>query len=163
MLRPGQRVVDLGCWPGGWLQVAAKAVGAKGRVVGVDLVQIEPLPFANVIAFSGDLSEPTVSKTILEQLQGPADVLLCDAAPKRTGVRSADRAREEALLEAVEVRVPELLRAGGTLVMKLIESPEAHTVARRIGSRFGSVRILGLQATRKGSSEKYLLATDFET
>ena len=108
VLRPGQRVVDLGCWPGGWLQVAARVVGPRGRVVGVDLAAIEPpLDNANTIAFEGDITEAAVRKRILEELGGPADVLLSDAAPKLSGIRVADRAREEALLEAIKARVPE--------------------------------------------------------
>src|SRR5687767_14445980 len=88
VLRPGQRVIDLGCWPGGWMQVAAREVGSAGRVVGVDLAAIEPsLEFANAIALVGDLAQPAVRKAILESALGPADVVLSDAAPKLTGVR----------------------------------------------------------------------------
>ena len=100
-------MVDLGCWPGGWLQVAAAAVGASGRVVGVDIAPMDPpIEIANVIAFQGDLGEASVIAALLEALGGPADVLLCDAAPKLTGVRDADRAHEGALLEAVERALP---------------------------------------------------------
>src|SRR5688500_18784136 len=103
VLRRGLRVIDLGCWPGGWLQVAAQEVGATGRVVGVDLAAIEPpLEFANVIALAGDLRQPAVRKAVLEAAAGPADVVLSDAAPKLTGVRATDRAREEELLAAIE-------------------------------------------------------------
>jgi 23S rRNA (uridine2552-2'-O)-methyltransferase len=162
LLRPGDRVVDLGCWPGGWLQVAAEAVGPRGRVVGVDLAAIDPpIPFETVIAFQADLSEPTVSARILEALGGQADVLLSDAAPKLTGVRATDRAHEEVLLEAIEALVPALLRPGGSLVAKLLEGPEAQAIAKRLRKRFGSARITTSQAMRKGSSEKYLIARDF--
>ena len=70
LLRRGDRVVDLGCWPGGWLQVAAAQVGAGGRVVGVDLAAIEPplVDLANVVAFVGDISEPAVLEEVLEAL-----------------------------------------------------------------------------------------------
>ncbi len=81
LLRPGQRVIDLGCWPGGWLQVAAEAVGPKGRVVGVDLAAIDPpLNNENVIAFCADLTQPSVVAELIERLGGPADVVLSDAA-----------------------------------------------------------------------------------
>jgi len=163
VLRPGQRVVDLGAWPGGWMQVAATIVGPAGRVVGVDLAEIEPFPeLANVIAIQADLSEPGVDARILEALGGPADVVLSDAAPKLTGVRATDRAREETLLEAVEVLVPKLLRPGGALVLKLLEGPEAQAVAVRLGKRFRTAKTTKLKATRQGSSEKYLLAWDRE-
>jgi 23S rRNA (uridine2552-2'-O)-methyltransferase len=153
--------VDLGCWPGGWLQIAAPIVGPSGRVVGVDLAETDPLPFENSIAFQGDFSEAPVIERILAELGGPADVLLSDAAPKLTGVRATDRAREEALLEAIEAAIPRLLRPGGTLVAKLLEAPESQAFANRQRARFESARITKSQATRKGSSEKYLIAKDY--
>jgi len=162
VLRAGQRVADLGAWPGGWLQVAAGLVGPSGRVVGIDLAEIEPLSeLANAIAIQGDLTEPGVAARILDALGGPADVVLSDAAPKLTGVRATDRAREEALLEAVEALVPQLLRPGGALVLKLLEGPEAQQVADRLGRRFASRKATKLRATRQGSSEKYLIAKEF--
>jgi 23S rRNA (uridine2552-2'-O)-methyltransferase len=164
LLPPGARVVDLGCWPGGWLQVAAERVGPSGRVVGVDLAAIDPpLGNANVVALRGDIAQPTVIAEILAALGGPADVLLCDAAPKLTGIRDADRAAEEALLEAVEAALPRLLRPGGDLLCKLLDGPEAVAVARRIGAAFRESRTLKPEATRKGSAERYLLAHAFET
>jgi 23S rRNA (uridine2552-2'-O)-methyltransferase len=162
LLRPGDRVVDLGCWPGGWLQVAAEAVGPSGRVVGVDLAAIAPpIPYETVIAFRADLVEPGVAARILDALGGPADAVLSDAAPKLTGIRATDRAHEEALLEAIEALLPPLLRPGGTLVAKLLEGPEAQSIAKRLQERFASARITKSQATRKGSSEKYLIARNF--
>ena len=162
LLRRGDRVVDLGCWPGGWLQVAAEAVGPSGRVVGVDLAAIDPpIPFESVIAFQADLAEPGVAARILDVLGGLADAVLSDAAPKLTGIRATDRAHEESLLEAIEALLPDLLRPGGTLVVKLLEGPEAQAIAKRLQKRFASARITTSQATRKGSSEKYLIARDF--
>jgi 23S rRNA (uridine2552-2'-O)-methyltransferase len=162
LLRAGQRVADLGCWPGGWLQVAAGAVGARGRVVGVDTAAIDPpLELANALALVGDLTQAAVLDEILRELGGPADVLLCDAAPKLTGIRDADRAHEEALLEAVEAALPRLLRPGGSLLLKLLEGPEAQRIERRIRGRFAQARSLRPEATRKGSSERYLLGREY--
>jgi 23S rRNA (uridine2552-2'-O)-methyltransferase len=163
LMRSGDRVVDLGCWPGGWLQVAGAAVGPRGRVVGIDLAPIEPLASENVVALSGDLTEAGVDARILEALGGPADVVLSDAAPKLTGVRATDRAREEALLEAIETLIPKLLRPGGTLVAKLLDAPESQAFVSRLRRRFASARVTKSQATRKGSSEKYLIANGFQS
>lgn len=152
-------MIDLGCWPGGWLQVAAAAVGANGRVVGVDLAAIDPpLELANVVAIQGDISEAAVVAQVLEALGGPADVLLCDAAPKLTGVRDADRANEERLLLAVEAALPKLLRAGGDALVKLLEGPEAQAIDKRLRARFETAKSLKPGASRPGSSERYLLA-----
>jgi len=159
LLRPGQRVADLGCWPGGWLQVAAAAVGPRGRVVGLDLAAIDPpLEYENVIALVGDVSHPVDLQAVLEALSGPAELLLCDAAPKLTGVRATDRAREEVLLEAVEAAVPLLLAPGGDLLLKLLEAPEAEAIARRLRARFERSRSLKPEASRPGTSERYLVA-----
>jgi len=163
LLRPGQKVIDLGCWPGGWLQVAAEAVGRRGRVVGVDRAAIDPpLENENVIAFCADLTEPTVSKELLERLGGPADVLLSDAAPKLSGIRAADQAREGALLEAIEALLGDLLRAGGALLIKILEGPDALLVERRLRGEFETAKTVKPSASRRGSSERYLLGRGYK-
>ena len=132
-------------------------------MVGVDLAEIEaPLRNENTVAFVGDLADPAISQEILARLGGPADVVLSDAAPKLTGIRATDRAREEALLEAVEARLPELLRPGGGALVKLLDCPEADRLRGRLAARFGQSRVLRPQATRKGSSERYLLLRGFK-
>jgi len=139
--------------------VAAERVGPEGRVAGVDLAPIEPpLGIENAFAIQGDLTQPEVLQALLDALGGPADVVLCDAAPKLTGIRATDRAREEALLEAVEAALPTLLRPGGDLLCKLLDSPEADAIAKRIGASFRESKTLRPEATRKGSAERYLLA-----
>ncbi len=160
LLRPGQRVVDLGCWPGGFLQVAADAIGPAGVVVGVDLVAIDPpLQNANAIALQGDLADEAICERVLEALGArSADLLLCDAAPKLTGVREVDRAAEERLLEVVAGLIPRLLRPGGDLVLKILAGPEAQQVEQGIRGFFERAKIVKTEATRKGSSERYLVA-----
>jgi 23S rRNA (uridine2552-2'-O)-methyltransferase len=142
--------------------VAAAAVGESGRVVGVDIAEIDPpLKIANVIAFQGDLAEPAVIAQLLEALRGPADVLLCDAAPKLTGVRDADRAHEGALLEAVEHALPALLRPGGDALVKILESAEAQAVDKRLRALFTRAKSVRTAASRPGTRERYLLAFGF--
>jgi 23S rRNA (uridine2552-2'-O)-methyltransferase len=162
ILAPGQRVVDLGCWPGGWLQEASRAVGPRGRVVGVDLVPIDPpLKNENVVSFVGDLEDSHLCEQIRVELRGSCDVLLSDAAPKLTGVREADRAAEERILEAVERMIPLILQEDGDLLIKLLECPEAQNFQRRIRACFASAKTVRAEATRKGSSERYLLARGY--
>lgn len=157
-LQHGARVVDLGCWPGGWLQVAARAVGAEGCVVGVDVRALDaPLDEMNVRFLEADLTDPDVATRVRAALGGPADVLLSDAAPKLTGIRDTDRAREEALLEAIERLLADVLRPGGDLLVKLLEGPEAQQIAKRLEKRFDRARSLKPKASRKGSTERYLL------
>ena len=162
LMRRGNRVVDLGCWPGGWLQIAAEAVGPSGLVVGVDLAAVDPpIESANVVAICGDITEASVLEEISAALGGRADVLLSDAAPKLTGIRAVDRAREEGLLESIEARVPEILRPGGSLLLKILECPEAQAIDRRIRARFTTAKTVKAAASRKGTTERYLLATGY--
>src|SRR3990172_900761 len=86
LLAPGHFVVDLGAWPGGWLQVARGRVGERGRVVGLDLAAIEPLGAPNVTVVTGDVRDPAVVAAVRARLGRPADVVLSDLAPKLTGV-----------------------------------------------------------------------------
>jgi 23S rRNA (uridine2552-2'-O)-methyltransferase len=143
--------------------VASEVVGSKGRVVGVDLAEMEPLSsLANTFAFTGDFSEVSVVEQILEKLTGPAQVLLSDAHPKVTGVRTVDRAREEALLEAIEAALPRLLEPGGSLLFKLFECPEAKQVENRLRTQFTKCKRLSPKASRKGSSEMYFYADNYK-
>ena len=156
-------MLDLGCWPGGWLQVAAKRGGASGRVVGVDVKPLdEPLDEPQVSTLEADLSDRELPERLLEALGGPADVVLSDAAPKLTGVRDTDRAREEVLLESIEALLPRVLRPGGDLLLKILEGPEAQAVERRLRARFQRAKAVKPAASRKGTTERYLVARGFK-
>lgn len=155
--------MDLGCWPGGWLQVISPAIGPKGRVVGVDLAPIDPpLELANSVDIVGDLEDPALCEQVLELIGSPADLLVSDAAPKLTGIRDVDRALEERVLEAIEATIPLLLREGGDLLLKILESPEAANVDRRIRKSFSKAKTVKSEATRRGSTERYLLARGYK-
>ncbi len=159
ILKRGAKVFDLGCWPGGWLQVAAQVVGPKGRIVGVDLAELDPpLYEKNVQFLCADLTDASTADALLALLGGTADVVICDAAPKLTGVRATDRAHEAALLEAIEALVPRLLRPGGDLLVKLLEGPEAQTIEKRLRAGFTRSRSLKPKASRKGTTERYVVA-----
>lgn len=164
ILRRGQKVIDLGCWPGGWMQFASKIVGDEGRIVGVDLAAIDPpLENANTVALVGDLENQGLAALLREALgQARCDVLLSDAAPKLTGIKDTDRANEERLLEAIERLLPELLRPAGSMLIKILEGPEAQVIDKRLRSHFEKAKTVKTDVTRKGSTERYLLATGFK-
>jgi 23S rRNA (uridine2552-2'-O)-methyltransferase len=130
--------------------------------VGIDVAAVEPpLEPANVIALQGDLSDPSVAARLLEALGAPADAVLSDAAPKLTGIRATDRAREEALLEAVGALVPGVLKPGGTLLLKIMDGPEADAFVRAIRPRFEKAKTVRPEASRPGTTERYLVAWGF--
>lgn len=163
ILQRGQRVFDLGCWPGGWTEAAAARVGPGGRVVGVDRAEVDPpIELEQVVTFVGDLEEPGIAAALREALGADrADVVLSDAAPKLTGIRETDRANEERLLEAIEALLPDILAEGGALIIKILESPEAAAVDKRMRKGFAKAKTMKLQSTRKGSTERYLVAQGF--
>jgi len=90
-------------------------------------------------------------------------VVLSDAAPKLTGVRDTDRANEERLLEAIEALLPALLRPGGDLLLKIMEGPEAQQIEKRVRRRFERAKTVKPEASRKGTTERYLLARGFRS
>ncbi|HWP34974.1 MAG TPA: RlmE family RNA methyltransferase, partial [Thermodesulfobacteriota bacterium] len=161
LLRPGARVLDLGCAPGGWLQVAAERVGPEGRVVGLDLAPVAPLPEPNVVVIRGDLRDPAALAAAAQALAGPADVVLSDLSPKLSGVRATDIARSLELLEAAAEAARRLLRTGGSLVAKVFTAPETADWIARLRPAFARVAVETPQATRKGSTETYVVATGF--
>lgn len=159
LLGRGARVLDLGAWPGGWLQVAAEAVGPQGRVVGIDLVPIEPLPnHPQVALLKGDLNDPGMAAKLRECLGGQADVVMSDMAPKLSGVRDRDVAAAQRLAEIALAIALSLLRPGGDLLLKLFMSDEVSGFLARLRLSFDEVRTTRPEATRKGSAEIYALA-----
>jgi 23S rRNA (uridine2552-2'-O)-methyltransferase len=162
MLRPGMRVVDLGSWPGGWVQVAAELVGPTGKVVGIDLVALEPLSFAHVTLLQGDATDPAQQERILAVLGGPADAVLSDMAPKLTGVREVDEARSMELCRAAFRCAQTLLRSGGMLLLKVFMGPEHRALLAELRPVFTSVKTTKPEASRKGSAETYVFATGFK-
>jgi 23S rRNA (uridine2552-2'-O)-methyltransferase len=162
VLRPGLRVVDLGSWPGGWVQVAAELVGQSGKVVGIDLVALEPLSFARVALLQGDATDPAQQERILAALDGPADVVLSDMAPKLTGIKEVDEARSMELCRAAFHCAQTLLRPGGTLLLKVFMGSEYKALLSELRSVFTSVKTTKPQSSRKGSAETYVFATGFK-
>ncbi len=163
LLSKGQRVIDLGCWPGGWLEIAAGLVGKEGRVVGIDRSEVDPeIPLRQVTAIVGDLEDADIVARLRDSLGAErADVVLSDAAPKLTGIRETDRANVERLLETIEQLLPAILEPGGAALIKILEGPEAQVVDLRLRKAFDRAKTLKLQSTRKGSSERYLIARGF--
>lgn len=158
LFAPGAHVVDLGCWPGAWLQVASARVGAAGRVVGVDLVAVAPLGLANVTTMVGDACDAAVQQSVIDACAGRVDVVLSDLSPKLTGIRSTDEAREEVLVETAVAFATRVLPPRGRLLVKLFSGVEA-SMTRLLKQEFHGVTAFRPPSTRKGSSEIYALAS----
>lgn len=161
LLRKGDRVVDLGAWPGGWLQVALDRVGSSGRVVGVDLVAIEPFAGRPVETIVGDVRDAAVVEEIRTRLGGPANVVLSDLAPKLTGIRATDEARCEELVATVVRSLSSLLAPGGRALLKIFMDSNHRETIEALRRRFGRVTTTRPDASRRGSAELYVVASDF--
>lgn len=162
IFKAGQLVVDLGAAPGGWMQVAAKLVGPSGKVLGVDLQPIEPFHQKNIIIVQGDITVPETEQRIMEYLGRPVDSVISDVAPKLTGIRDTDEARSLELNRTALGVAKRLLRAGGSFLIKSFVSEELRIFSTELEKQFGSLQRTRPDASRKGSSEIYFFAKDYE-
>ena len=161
LLRPGQRVVDLGCAPGGWTQVAVERVGAGGRgiVVGIDLALTEPLPGATLL--SGDVRDPGTRAALERALGGPADIVLSDMSPATTGHAATDHLRIIALAEDAFDLASQLLAHGGAFVVKVFQGGAEGALLAVLKRDFAQLRHAKPPASRAESAETYVVATGF--
>ena len=155
LLRRGQRVVDLGCAPGGWVQAALKAGAAA--VVGVDLLPVAPIEGAVLI--EGDFSDREMPQRLLDALGGAPDLVLSDMAPNTTGHRQTDHLQITGLIETAADFAIANLRPGGAFVTKNFQGHAAGEVLALLRAAFTDVRYVKPKASRADSSEVYLVAT----
>jgi 23S rRNA (uridine2552-2'-O)-methyltransferase len=156
LFAPGMTVVDLGAAPGGWSQVAARAVAPGGMVIGVDLLEVEPLHGVSVIR--GDFTQPEVLAELEKRLEGrQADIVLSDMAPNISGVASADQARAAALAELALDFSLKHLKPQGKLLVKALHGGGFESLLRAMRQSFQQVLVRKPDASRSRSSEVYLL------
>ena len=159
ILKPGQRIVDLGAAPGGWSQIAAKKVGPKGRIVGIDLLPIDPMPGVEFIQL--DFLDESAPGKLIEMLGGPADVVMSDMAANTTGHKKTDHLRIIGLAEAAIYFAREILAPGGVFVAKVFQGGTENQLLADLKRDFAVVRHVKPAASRSDSAELYVLATGF--
>lgn len=162
VFKSGDLVVDLGAAPGGWLQVAAKLVGVNGKVLGVDMQAITPLREPNVILLEGDVTTSQVQERIRRLMEGLVDCVISDLAPRLTGIRDTDTARFLELNRTALSVATNLLKPGGSLLLKSFVSDELQALTIEIKRHFRAVQRTRPEATRQRSSEFYFIATGFQ-
>jgi 23S rRNA (uridine2552-2'-O)-methyltransferase len=158
-LKAGARVLDLGAAPGGWSQVAAKRVGAKGAVVAADILEIAPLPGVAVLQL--DLSGSGALAELERALGGHADVVLSDMAASTTGHRATDHLRTVALMEAALDIAERTLKPGGAFIGKVFQGGATSELLPRIKKVFRDVKHVKPRASRAESVELYLVALGY--
>ena len=159
LLRPGSRVVDLGCAPGGWTQVAAARVGNRGQVVGVDLNPTDPVPGVRVI--TGDFRDTETAQALRDGLGGPADLVLSDMAAPATGHAATDHLRVVALAEDAFAFASTILKSGGAFVAKVFQGGAEGELLAALKKAFAEVRHAKPAASRAESAETYVVAKGF--
>ena len=166
-LVPGARVVDLGCAPGGWCQVAAARVNALGEkrgkavgtVLGVDIQPVEPIPGCDLLEL--DFLAEDADRIVRDRLGGPADVVLSDMAASATGHRQTDHIKIMALAEAAADFAFDVLDPGGAFVAKVLQGGTESTLLTLLKRRFSKVQHVKPPASRADSAEMYVVATGY--
>lgn len=166
-LVPGARVVDLGCAPGGWLQVAVRRVNAlgdkpgkaQGTVLGVDIQPVEPVGGATVLEL--DFLDGQAEAVVKAALGGAADVVLSDMAAASSGHRATDHLRIVALCEAAAHFAFDVLAPGGVFVAKVLQGGAENALLGLLKQRFATVDHVKPPASRKDSAEMYVVAAGF--
>jgi 23S rRNA (uridine2552-2'-O)-methyltransferase len=154
-------VVDLGAAPGGWSQVAKELVGEQGTVIGADLSSIQPLE--NVQFIQGDITQAETVERIKDLMNSrSADVVLSDMSPDISGSYSVDQARSAWLCECALHVVDQVLRPGGHFICKIFEGEDTKEFIEKVKHRFMVVKTFSPEASRKSSSEVYIIAKSFK-
>ena len=159
LLKPGLRVVDLGAAPGGWSEVAAQRVGAAGRVVALDILDMKPVPGVEFLRL--DFLDVAAPDRLNETVGGNADVVLSDMAANTTGHRQTDHLRIMALAEAAAYFAREVLADGGSFLCKVLQGGTEANLLAELKRDFATVKHVKPPASRTDSAELYLLAKGF--
>jgi len=160
LLHAGQRVVDLGAAPGGWTQVAMAKLGAKGKLVAIDILPMEPIQHAIILEL--DFLADDAPDKLREALGGKADLVLSDMAPSTTGHSGTDHIRIMAMAETAALFATEILAPNGAFVCKLFQGGAEKTLLDALKKRFAKVRHAKPAASRADSSESYIVAQGFK-
>ncbi|MDO8518939.1 MAG: RlmE family RNA methyltransferase [Deltaproteobacteria bacterium] len=156
ILKPGAKIIDLGCAPGGWLQVAEK----KGaRIVGIDLLPLKYKPGVACTFIQGDFLDPDSQRKVREALEGKADWVLSDLSPNLSGIKFADIGGSLELSRAVLDFAKQTLKPGGGLVLKIFPGEEMGEFRKELSLFFQKTTTFIPEATRKSSNEIYLVNT----
>lgn len=157
LIRRGARVLDLGAAPGGWTQVALRR--GAGTILALDLLAIDPIPGAAMLC--GDIADPLMPARLTAALGGAADLVLSDMAPNTTGHGATDHLRIMALAELALDLATEVLAPGGAFVCKVFQGGSERAMLEELKRGFAQVRHAKPAASRKESSELYVVATGF--
>jgi 23S rRNA (uridine2552-2'-O)-methyltransferase len=159
LLKPGARVLDLGAAPGGWTQVSVERVRG-GKVVGIDLQEVPPIPGATLL--TGDFLAPEAPGRVREALDGPVDIVLSDMAAAATGQTDIDHLRIMNLVEAALAFATEILKPGGAFLSKMLQGGSEQDFQAELRRHFATVRRIKPPSSRQESAEFFFVGTGFK-
>ncbi|MAA54988.1 MAG: 23S rRNA methyltransferase [Porticoccaceae bacterium] len=159
LLERGMAVVDLGAAPGGWSQVAARAVGPEGYVLASDVIDFDRIDGVKVIL--GDFNEQSVFNSLIAASGGSVDVVMSDMSPNLTGVKEIDQPQSLHLADQALYFSRRVLRPGGTLIVKIFQGSGFDEFVLNLRRVFNAVKIKKPKASRSRSREMYAVATGF--
>lgn len=157
IFKPGMRVIDLGAAPGGWMKVAQERLKGKGRLAGIDLLPIKFSLDPNAMFIQGDFLDEANQKTLIEFLGGKADWILSDMSPNISGIKFRDEFQSYELVKKAFEFAKENLKPGGSFLFKIFPGPELEEFRPELKQYFQKVRTIVPEATRKSSTEVYLV------
>ena len=160
LIKSNDNILDFGAAPGGWLQVASKLVMPKGKVIGVDLLPIEPIG-ENVTIFQGDIRDEKVVNNILNKVGRKVDVILSDIAPNISGIWKIDHNNQIDLTRLIINRFPELLEKNGGCLLKAFDGPMLKPLENELRKNFINVKLIKPKVSRNASSELYIACRNF--
>lgn len=154
-----KKILDLCCAPGGWLQYSLSRIGDDGLIIGVDLVEIAPLP--NVYFIRGDITREETLEKIVKVANGKIDLVLSDCSPNVSGIWELDHARQIYLAETSLKIARKVLRKGGKFVVKVFQGDLFNDYLDKVREFFKIVKVTKPEASRKESAEMYIIAFNF--
>ncbi|HOJ42592.1 MAG TPA: RlmE family RNA methyltransferase [Syntrophorhabdaceae bacterium] len=157
IIKKGDRVLDLGCSPGSFLQYISEVVGEKGLVIGIDILPTPPLNKKNIITFQGDIKTTDIRMILASSSISYFDVVTCDIAPNLTGIRETDDRNMEEIFFSVKNIVGNALKKNGSFILKSFFSETFKPIQEDLKTMFKKVTIYKPQASRSKSSEIYLI------
>ncbi len=160
LIRRGDRLLDLGCYPGSWSQYAIKRVGPEGKVIGIDLCRPDRLLYPNHRFIKTDVFSLEIDELVREI--GPMDVVISDLAPMTTGIKLTDVSRSMALARRASEIACAILKNKGNLLCKIFEGEDLKQFRSELSENFMQNRLLRATATRKRSREVYFVGLGFK-
>ena len=171
LIKPGMKVVDLGCAPGGWLQVAAAKVGRLGMVIGIDRLVVKSFRLGEIkgregeinspIILTGDITDVEIQQQVIKEAGSKVDLILSDMSPDLTGVYFQDAARSAELVEIAFTIANILLKPKGNIVTKIFPGTESDQLFLEMKKNYKKLSRVALKSTRKTSKEFYFVGEGF--